>query len=160
MERSTLNLWVGIFVLLGFFAFLMLAFKVGNLSDGGGSSAYTLVAHFDNIGQLKERAPVRSSGVLVGRVKSVRFDMVHYNAEVILAIDGRYTFPKDTAASVLTSGILGEQYVGLDAGGDDQKLKEGDEIKLTQGAVVLERLISQFMFSKAQDGGVDKGVKK
>ncbi len=160
MERSTLNLWVGVFVLLGFFAFLMLAFKVGNLSDGGGTSTYTVISHFDNIGQLKERAPVRSSGVLVGRVKSVRFDPVHYNAEVTLAIDGRYLFPKDTSASVLTSGILGEQYVGLDAGGEDQKLKQGDEIKINQGAVVLERLISQFMFNKAQDSGSDKGNKK
>ena len=90
----------------------------------------------------------------------MRFDPVHYNAEVTLAIDGRYLFPKDTSASVLTSGILGEQYVGLDAGGDDQKLKQGDEIKITQGAVVLERLISQFMFNKAQDSGSDKGNKK
>jgi phospholipid/cholesterol/gamma-HCH transport system substrate-binding protein len=160
MNRSTLNLWVGIFVLLGFFSFLMLGFKVGNLNLGQARSTYTLVAHFDNIGQLKERAPVRSAGVLVGRVQSVRFDDVHYNAEVRLSIDSRYLFPKDTSASVLTSGILGEQYVGLDAGGDEQKLKDGDEIKLVQGAVVLERLIGQFLFNKAQDGGTDKGAQK
>ncbi len=160
MARSTLNLWVGIFVLLGFFSFLMLGFKVGNLSAGGSSSTYTVIAHFDNIGQLKERAPVRSAGVLVGRVKSVSFDPVHYNAEVQMAIDSKYHFPKDTSASVLTSGILGEQYIGLDAGGDDKMLKDGDEIKLVQGAVVLERLIGQFLFNKAQDGGADKGVQK
>jgi len=160
MARSTLNLWVGIFVLLGFFAFLVLGFKVGNLSSGGSGSTYTVIAHFDNIGQLKERAPVRSAGVLVGRVKSVRFDPVHYNAEVQMAIDTKFPFPKDTSASVLTSGILGEQYIGLDAGGDDKMLKDGDEIKLVQGAVVLERLIGQFLFNKAQDGGSDKGAQK
>ena len=160
MARSTLNLLVGIFVLLGFFAFLVLGFKVGNLSSGGSGSTYTVIAHFDNIGQLKERAPVRSAGVLVGRVKSVRFDPVHYNAEVQMAIDTKFPFPKDSSASVLTSGILGEQYIGLDAGGDDKMLKDGDEIKLVQGAVVLERLIGQFLFNKAQDGGSDKGAQK
>ncbi|MHB8352862.1 MAG: outer membrane lipid asymmetry maintenance protein MlaD [Burkholderiales bacterium] len=160
MARSTLNLWVGIFVLLGFFAFLVLGFKVGNLSAGGGGSTYTVIAHFDNIGQLKERAPVRSAGVLVGRVKSVQFDSVHYNAEVKMAIESKFPFPKDTSASVLTSGILGEQYIGLDAGGDDKMLKDGDEIKLVQGAVVLERLIGQFLFNKAQDSGSDKGAQK
>ena len=158
MERSTLNLWVGFFVLLGFFSFLMLAFKVGNLSSGGSGSSYSVVAHFDNIGQLKERAPVRSAGVLVGRVSAVSFDLAHYNAEVRLSIDSHYPFPKDTSASVLTSGILGEQYIGLDAGGDDKMLKDGDQIKLTQGAMVLERLIGQFLFNKAQEGGTtDKG---
>ncbi|MDE2259914.1 MAG: outer membrane lipid asymmetry maintenance protein MlaD [Betaproteobacteria bacterium] len=160
MERSTLNLWVGIFVLLGFFAFLVLAFKVGNLSAGGSGQTYTLVANFDNIGQLKERAPVRSAGVLVGRVKSVRFDPIHYTAEVRMAIDTQFKFPKDTSASVLTSGILGEQYIGLEAGGDDQMLKDGDQIKLVQGAVVLERLIGQFLFNKAQDSSTAKGAQK
>ncbi|NDU85975.1 MAG: outer membrane lipid asymmetry maintenance protein MlaD, partial [Ferrovum sp.] len=158
-NRTTLNLWVGIFVLLGFAAFLMLAFKVGNLSFGGAGSTYDVVAHFDNIGQLKERAPVRSAGVLVGRVQSVSFDTKHYNAEVRMAIDAQYHFPVDSSASVLTSGILGEQYVGLDAGGDDKMLKNGDEIKLAQGAMVLERLIGQFLFNKAQDGGSDKTAK-
>ncbi|MBW8066607.1 outer membrane lipid asymmetry maintenance protein MlaD [Ferrovum sp.] len=156
MNRATLNLWVGFFVLLGFVAFLMLAFKVGNLNLDGSGGTYEVVAHFDNIGQLKERAPVRSAGVLVGRVHSVRFDTLHYNAEVRMAIDTQYHFPVDSSASVLTSGILGEQYVGLDAGGDDKMLKNGDELKLTQGAMVLERLIGQFLFNKAQDGGADK----
>ncbi len=156
MNRATLNLWVGFFVLLGFLAFLMLAFKVGNLNLDGSGGTYEVVAHFDNIGQLKERAPVRSSGVLVGRVHSVRFDTLHYNAEVHMTIDTQYHFPVDSSVSVLTSGILGEQYVGLDAGGDDKMLKNGDEIKLTQGAMVLERLIGQFLFNKAQEGGTDK----
>lgn len=156
MNRATLNLWVGVFVLLGFAAFLMLAFKVGNLNLSGSGGTYEVIAHFDNIGQLKERAPVRSAGVLVGRVSSVNFDTKHYNAEVHMAIDAQYHFPVDSSASVLTSGILGEQYVGLDAGGDDKMLKNGDEIKLVQGAMVLERLIGQFLFNKAQDGGSDK----
>jgi phospholipid/cholesterol/gamma-HCH transport system substrate-binding protein len=160
MERSTLNLWVGILVLLGFLSFLMLALKVGNLSLGGEGPSYTVVAHFDNIGQLKERAPVRSAGVLVGRVKSIRFDSEHYNAEVIINMDGRYGFPTDSSASILTSGIIGEQYIGIDAGGEEKKLKNGDEIKLTQGSVVLERLISQFLFNKAQDGSSSKGAGK
>lgn len=160
MERSTLNLWVGFFVLLGFVAFLMLAFKVGNLSLGASGKTYSVVAHFDNIGQLKERAPVRSAGVLVGRVSSIHFDAVHYNAEVRMSLDEQYHFPTDTSASVLTSGILGEQYIGLDAGGDEKMLKNGDEIKLAQGAMVLERLIGQFLFNKAQDGNSAKGAEK
>lgn len=159
MNRATLNIWVGLFVLLGFAAFLMLAFKVGNLNLGGSGGTYEVIAHFDNIGQLKERAPVRSSGVLVGRVRSVSFDSKRYNAVVHMAIDAQYHFPVDSSASVLTSGILGEQYVGLDAGGDDKMLGNGDEMKLTQGAMVLERLIGQFLFNKAQDGGGDKSSK-
>ena len=99
---------------------------------------------------------MRPAGVLVGRVRSVSFDARHYNAEVHLSVDAQYHFPRDSSASILTSGILGEQYVGLDAGGDDKMLKNGDEIKLVQGAMVLERLIGQFLFNKAQDGGNDK----
>jgi phospholipid/cholesterol/gamma-HCH transport system substrate-binding protein len=160
MERSTLNLWVGIFVLLGFFSFLMLAFKVGNLNLSSNQDAYIVTAHFDNIGQLKERAPVRSAGVLVGRVKAIRFDSKQYNAEVKLAIDSQFKFPVDTSASILTSGILGEQYVSLDAGGDEKYLKAGDQIKLVQGAVVLEKLIGQFLYNKAQDTPSAKGATK
>ncbi|KXW56030.1 outer membrane lipid asymmetry maintenance protein MlaD [Ferrovum sp. PN-J185] len=160
MERSTLNLWVGIFVLLGFFSFLMLAFKVGNLNLSSNQDAYIVTAHFDNIGQLKERAPVRSAGVLVGRVKAIRFDSKQYNAEVKLAIDSQFKFPVDTSASILTSGILGEQYVSLDAGGDEKYLKAGDQIKLVQGAVVLEKLIGQFLYNKAQDTSSAKGATK
>ena len=153
MDRSTLNLWVGVFVLAGLAAFLVLAFKVGNLGAVNLSDAYTVTARFDNVGGLKSAAPIRASGVLVGRVQSIRFDVKRYNAVVTMSIDHLYQFPKDTSASILTSGILGEQYIGLDAGGDDQMLKDGGEITLTQSAVVLEKLIGQFLFSKAQDSG-------
>ena len=153
MDRSVLNLWVGVFVVAGFGALLVLAFKVGNLGAVNLSDAYTLTAHFENIGGLKERAPVRSAGVVVGRVVSIRFDTKTYDAEVKMVLDSRYRFPKDTTASILTSGILGENYVGLDAGGDPDMIPANGTFKLTQSAVVLEKLISQFLFSKAQEGG-------
>jgi len=152
MERSALNLWVGLFVAAGFAAVLVLAFKVGNLGGASISDGYSVTAHFDNIGGLKERAPVRSAGVLVGRVTGIRFDDKRFDAEVTMRIDKHYKFPKDTTASILTSGILGENYVGLDAGGDTESLQEGGNFKLTQSAVVLEKLIGQFLFSKAQEG--------
>ena len=156
MNRSVLNLWVGIFVVAGFAALLVLSLKVGNLGSADLTNAYSVKAHFENIGGLKERAPVRSAGVLVGRVTGIRFDDARFDAEVTFSIDKHYQFPVDTTASVLTSGILGENYLGLDAGGDPVKLKNGDVLKLTQSAVVLERLISQFLFSKAQDSGESK----
>ena len=156
MERTTIDLWFGAFVLAGFGALLVLALKVGNLGQESASSTYRVEARFDNIGGLKVRAPVRSSGVLVGRVAEIRFDNERFQATVVMAIDSRYGFPRDTGASVLTSGLLGEQYVGLDAGGDDKKLAEGDRITITQSAVVLERLIGQFLFSKAQEDGAKK----
>ena len=156
MDRTTIDLWFGTFVLAGFSALLVLALKVGNLGADRVNSSYSVVARFDNIGGLKVRAPVRSSGVLVGRVSEIRFDNERLQASVTLALDSRYTFPKDTSASVLTSGLLGEQYVGLDAGGDDKKLANGDRITITQSAVVLERLIGQFLFSKAQEDGAKK----
>lgn len=153
MERTTLDLWFGVFVLGGFAALLVLALKVGNLGAESPATTYRVEARFDNIGGLKVRAPVRSAGVLVGRVADIRFDNDRFQASVTLALDTRYAFPKDTSASVLTSGLLGEQYVGLDAGGDEKKLAEGDRISLTQSAIVLERLIGQFLFSKAQEDG-------
>lgn len=156
MERTTIDLWFGTFVLAGFAALLVLALKVGNLGSDRVSSTYRVEARFENIGGLKVRAPVRSSGVLVGRVAEIRFDTERYQASVVLALDARYGFPKDTSASILTSGLLGEQYVGLDAGGDDKKLADGDRITLTQSAMVLERLIGQFLFSKAQEDGAKK----
>jgi phospholipid/cholesterol/gamma-HCH transport system substrate-binding protein len=156
MDRTTIDLWFGAFVLAGFSALLVLALKVGNLGAERANSTYRVEARFDNIGGLKVRAPVRSSGVLVGRVADIRFDNERFQASVILALDSKYTFPKDTSASVLTSGLLGESYVGLDAGGDDKKLAEGDRITLTQSAIVLERLIGQFLFSKAQEDGAKK----
>ena len=159
MERSTLDLWVGLFVCAGIGALLVLAMKVGNMTTIGiGNHTYTLYANFDNIGGLKPRAPVKSAGVVVGRVGTVTFDTTRYNARVELAIDEQFKFPKDTTAAILTSGLLGEQYIGLEAGGDAANLAAGESIKLTQSAVVLEKLISQFLYSKAAEG--DTGNKK
>ena len=152
MNRSILDLWVGFFVLLGIAALMFLAIKVGNLSSAHMSETYVLEAKFDNIGGLKVRGPVKSAGVVVGRISDIKFDAASYEAVVITNIDGRYQFPKDTFASILTAGLLGEQYIGLDAGGDEKMLKAGDKISKTQSAVVLEKLISQFLFSKAADG--------
>ncbi|SRR5260221_10650902 len=151
MERTTIDLWFGAFVAAGFAALLILAMKVGNLGAERATETYRVEARFDNIGGLKVRGPVRSAGVLVGRVQDIHFDTQRYQATVMLALDKRYSFPKDTTASILTSGLLGETYIGLDAGGDEKKLAEGDRISLTQSAVVLEKLISQFLFSKAQE---------
>ncbi len=151
MERRAVDLWVGLFVVAGFIALMMLALKVGNLGAYSPKDVYIVKAHFDNIGGLKEQAPVRSSGVVVGRVAGVRFDSKKFDAEVTLTMDGKFKFPTDTTAAILTSGILGENYVGLEAGGEEANLKQGDEIKLTQSAVVLEKIISQFLYSKAQE---------
>ena len=151
MERTTIDLWFGAFVTAGFIALLVLALKVGNLGTERAKDEYRVEARFDNIGGLKPRGPVRSAGVLVGRVAEIHFDNAHYQANVVLALDKRYTWPKDTSASVLTSGLLGETYIGLEAGGDDKKLQPGDRIAITQSAVVLEKLIGQFLFSKAQE---------
>lgn len=151
MNRATLNLWVGVFVVAGFAAILLLVFKVGSLSGANLGNAYTVTAHFDNIGGLKVRAPVKSSGVLVGRVQRIVFDTRKYDALVTLALDPAVPFSTDTTAQVLTSGILGEQYVGLETGGETDMLKQGSEITHTQGALVLEKLIGQFFISKSQD---------
>lgn len=151
MSRKLLDLWVGFFVVVGFTALLFLALRVANLSGESFAETYTLSAKFDNIGGLKVRGPVKSSGVVVGRVSEISFDPQAYEAVVKLTIDGRYQFPKDTFASILTSGILGEQYIGLDAGGDERMLKSGDVVAKTQSAVVLEKLIGQFMFNKASE---------
>ncbi|MEN9783589.1 MAG: hypothetical protein RJA24_932 [Pseudomonadota bacterium] len=148
-----LDLWVGIFVVAGIAALVILAFKVGNMSSMGGGETYEISANFDNIGGLKPRAPIKSAGVVVGRVTSIEFNNERFTAKVKMAIEKNYKFPKDTTASILTSGLLGEQYIGLEGGGDDQMLKTGDSIRLTQSAVVLEKLISQFLFDKAAEGG-------
>ncbi|MDD3354285.1 outer membrane lipid asymmetry maintenance protein MlaD [Zoogloea sp.] len=155
MSRTTLDLWVGVFVAMGIAALLFLALKVGSISGSEIQSPYTLRAHFDNIGGLKVRAPVKSAGVLVGRVTEIRYDNERYQAEVVFSVDGRYTFPTDTFANILTSGLLGEQYLGLDPGGEEENLKPGALIKKTQSAVVLEKLISQFMFNKAAEGDAE-----
>lgn len=151
MNRKLLDLWVGFFVAIGFAAVLFLALRVGNLSSANFAETYQLTAKFDNIGGLKVRGPVKSAGVVVGRVADIRFDSQTYEALVTLTIDSRYQFPKDTFASILTAGLLGEQYIGLDAGGDEKMLKAGDVFAKTQSAVVLEKLISQFMFNKASE---------
>jgi phospholipid/cholesterol/gamma-HCH transport system substrate-binding protein len=154
MERSMIDLWVGIFVLAGIIALMVLALKVGNASTTFKTGdTYRIHAQFENIGGLKPRAPVKSAGVVVGRVDDIQFDTKSFRARVILNIDGRYQFPKDTSVSILTSGLLGEQYVGLEAGGDEAMLKDGDTVQLTQSAVVLEKLIGQFLYNKAAEGG-------
>ena len=153
MERSTLDLWVGMFVIVGFVALTILALKVGKMGTIGGTETYQLSAPFTNIGGLKPRAAVKSSGVVVGRVAEITFDNEKFMAKVTMNIDKRYKFPKDTSASILTAGLLGEQYVGLEGGAEDAILAGGDTVKLTQSAVVLEKLISQFMYSKAAEGG-------
>ena len=154
MNRTTLDLWVGIFVALGFAALIFLAMRVATFSGFDTSAAYRVEAHFDNIGGLKVRAPIRSSGVLVGRVTGIRFDTEIYRAVVVLELDARYPFPADTTAAILTSGLLGEQYVGLEAGADVEMLGDGDRILITQSAVVLEKLIGQFLFDRAADAPV------
>jgi phospholipid/cholesterol/gamma-HCH transport system substrate-binding protein len=160
MERTTLDLWVGVFVVAGLAALLVLALKVGNMSTVNMSESYVLKGDFDNIGGLKPRAPVKSSGVVVGRVTDIVFDDKRYEARVTMSLDKRYQFPKDSSAAILTSGLLGEQYIGLEAGADKIKLKDGDVLKLTQSAVVLESLISQFLFNKAADGDKKEGTAK
>jgi phospholipid/cholesterol/gamma-HCH transport system substrate-binding protein len=152
MNRSMIDLWVGVFVAMGLIALLFLSLKVGNLASFSTAESYQIQANFANIGGLKVRAPIKSAGVVVGRVTDVRFDNESFEAVVTLNIDSRFQFPKDTAAKILTSGLLGEQYIGLEAGGDPTMIKNGDRLKLTQSAVVLENLISQFMFNKAQEG--------
>jgi phospholipid/cholesterol/gamma-HCH transport system substrate-binding protein len=152
MSKAWLDLWVGLFVVAGIGALLFLALRVGSMNSVGMADSYQLTAHFDNIGGLKVRAPVKSAGVVVGRVSSISFDDKRYEAEVTMSMDKRYAFPKDSSASILTSGLLGEQYIGLEAGGDSVKLADGDRVKLTQSAVVLENLIGQFLYSKAQEG--------
>ncbi|HMM47692.1 MAG TPA: outer membrane lipid asymmetry maintenance protein MlaD [Thiobacillaceae bacterium] len=152
MNRTVLDLWVGLFVIAGIVALLFLSLKVGSMSAIKTSDSYEVVARFDNIGGLKPRAPVKSAGVVVGRVGDIRFDTETYEAAVTLRLDKRYAFPKDTSAAIMTSGLLGEQYIGLEAGGDTEKLKDQDRILITQSAVVLENLIGQFIYGKAQEG--------
>ena len=151
MNRTLLDLWVGVFVAIGIGALLFLSLKVGNLSTAHLSESYVLTAKFDNIGGLKVRGPVKSAGVVVGRIDDIRFDSQTYEAVVTLKIDQRYRFPKDTFGAIYTSGLLGEQYVGLGPGGDEKMLNPGDAVLKTQSAVVLEKMISQFLFNKAAE---------
>ena len=153
MSRTTLDLWVGVFVAVGIAALLFLALKVGSISGSGIQSPYTLSAHFDNIGGLKVRAPVKSAGVTIGRVAAIALDTSSYQGTVTLELDQGVAFPSDTSAKILTAGLLGDQYIGLEPGGSDQNLKPGDQIKMTQSAVVLENLIGQFLYNKAAEPG-------
>jgi phospholipid/cholesterol/gamma-HCH transport system substrate-binding protein len=158
MKKTVLDFWVGLFVLLGLIAALFLALKVGNMSSLSFQATYPVKLKFDNIGGLKVRAPVKSAGVVVGRVTSIGFDTNTYQALVMIDIDKQYPFPKDTSAKILTSGLLGEQYIGLEPGGDSEMLKAGDTISMTQSAIVLENLIGQFLYSKAADAGGAKAA--
>jgi phospholipid/cholesterol/gamma-HCH transport system substrate-binding protein len=152
MKKQSLDIWVGLFVALGLLALLFLALKAGNMSAFTFQPTYQVSARFDNIGGLKPRAPVKSAGVVVGRVAEIRFDDQTYQATVIMALEERYKFPKDSSAKILTSGLLGEQYIGLEAGGDEAMIVQGSKLTQTQSAIVLENLIGQFLYNKASDG--------
>ena len=151
MDRKKTDALVGLFVLAGSAALVFLAFRVANLGGVELGNVLEIRARFDNVGGLKPRAPVKSAGVTVGRVKSISFDDGTYQAVVMLALDRRFQFPKDTSAKILTSGLLGEQYIGLEPGGESAMLAAGSTIAMTQSAVVLENLISQFLYSKAAE---------
>ena len=158
MNRSTLDLWVGIFVTIGIAAILFLALKVGNLLTFSSEPGYRIEAAFDNIGGLKMRAPVKAAGVVVGRVERIRLDPQTYQAVVSMRIDRGFEFSRDTIASILTSGLLGEVYIGLAAGGDTKMLGDGDKLAKTQSAIVLEKLIGQFLFDKASSPAPANGA--
>ncbi|MGI9135384.1 MAG: outer membrane lipid asymmetry maintenance protein MlaD [Rhodoferax sp.] len=160
MQRSKNDVWVGLFVLVGAVAILFLALQAANLLSLSFQATYRVSAKFDNVGGLKPKAAVRSGGVVVGRVESIGFDDKSYQARVTLAMESRHVFPKDSSLKILTSGLLGEQYIGIEAGAAAENLVAGDAISATQSAVVLESLISQFLYSKASDGGMVDLTKK
>lgn len=153
MQKSKNDVWVGLFVLAGAAAILFLALQAANLLNLSFQQTYRVVARFDNVGGLKPKAAVRSAGVLVGRVESIAFDDKSFQARVTMALESRYAFPKDSSLKILTSGLLGEQYIGIEPGADPKNLAGGDTISSTQSAVVLENLIGQFLYNKAADGG-------
>jgi phospholipid/cholesterol/gamma-HCH transport system substrate-binding protein len=152
MHRKSIDVWVGLFVLLGLAGLLFLALKAGNMSTLSFSKSYTITGKFDNIGGLKPQAPVKSAGVVVGRVGDIKFDDKSFKALVTLELETGYQFPKDSSLKILTAGLLGEQYIGIEAGGDEKNLVSGDRITRTQSATVLEDLINQFIYSKAAEG--------
>jgi phospholipid/cholesterol/gamma-HCH transport system substrate-binding protein len=158
MGKKGIETLVGLFVLLGLLGLVFLAMKAANLGNVGSSDTYAIQARFDNIGGLKPRAPVRTAGVVVGRVKSISLDAKSFQGVVTLDIERPYQFPKDTAAKILTAGLLGDQYIGLEPGGDDKNLAPGETIAQTQSAVVLENLIGQFITGKAADAGAAGGA--
>lgn len=157
MQRSKIDVWVGIFVMIGAAAILFLALQAANLLQLNFQSTYPLSAEFDNIGGLKPKAAVRSGGVVVGRVEDITFNDTTFQARVLLNMQGRYSFPKDSSLKILTSGLLGEQYIGVEAGFAEENLAAGDVIKQTQSAVVLENLIGQFLFNKAAESSAGPG---
>ena len=152
MHRKSIDVWVGLFVVLGALSLLFLALKAGNMSTISFSKTYSITGKFDNIGGLKPQSPVKSAGVVVGRVGDISFDDKSFQAIVRLDLNPAYKFPKDSSLKILTSGVLGEQYIGIEAGGDTNNLVEGDRITRTQSAAVLEDLINQFIYSKAAEG--------
>lgn len=151
MSRTVMDFWVGLFVMMGIGALLILGLKVGNLTSYNTGEVYTLTGNFENIGGLKIRAPVKSAGVVVGRVLNIQFSLETYDAVVTIGINSSFQFPKDTFASILTSGLLGEQYIGLSPGGDNEMLTDGDKIMKTNSAMVLEEMIGRFLFDKASE---------
>ena len=151
MQRSKNDVWVGLFVMLGAAAVLFLALQSANLLSLSFQKTYQVTALFDNIGGLKKQAAVKSAGVVVGRVKNIVFDSKTYQAKVVMAIETQHQFPKDSSLKILTSGLLGEQYIGIEAGADEKTLAEGDKVQDTQSAVVLENLISRFLYNKAAE---------
>ena len=160
MQHSKDDFWVGLFVLLGGAALVFLALQSANLLNLNFRSGYTVTARFDNIGGLKPKAAVRSAGVVVGRVQSIGFDVTTYQARVTLELEKRYVFPKDSSLKILTSGLLGDQYIGIEPGADENNLAEGDMVTATQSAVVLENLIGQFLYGKAEEGASSTGGTK
>ena len=152
MERNKNDVWVGLFVLIGAAALVFLALQAANLLTLSFQPTYRLAARFDNIGGLKPRAAVKSAGVVVGRVESITFDDKTFQARVQLALESQYQFPKDSSLKILTSGLLGEQYIGIEPGAEEKVLAAGDTITTTQSAVVLENLIGQFLYNKAAEG--------
>ena len=159
MQRSNTDVWVGMLVVIGAAALLFLAMQSANLLSISWQKTYEIHALFDNIGGLKKQAAVKSAGVVVGRVQDIRFDDKTFQAQGVLAMDVRYQFPKDSSLKILTSGLLGEQYIGIEAGSDMANLAQGDKVQSTQSAVVLENLISRFLYNKASDAGTDSGGK-
>jgi phospholipid/cholesterol/gamma-HCH transport system substrate-binding protein len=160
MQRSKNDVWVGLFVLIGAVAILFLALQSANLLSLSFQKTYQVTAKFDNVGGLKPKAAVRSAGVVVGRVEKMVFDDKTFQARVTIALESRYAFPKDSSLKILTSGLLGEQYLGMEPGAEDKVLAAGDTISSTQSALVLESLISQFLFSKAADSGAEASKTK
>ena len=152
MQRKSLDIWVGLFIVIGAAALMFLALKAGNMGSISFNKTYEISARFDNIGSLRPQAAVKASGVVVGRVASIGFDDKQYKAVVTMNMDEGFKFPKDSSAKVLTAGLLGEQYIGIEAGGDEKNLVSGDRIARTQSATVLEDLINQFIYSKAAEG--------